>query len=187
MLLLVGAVAVLLASAWQPLGLGGTVSRWWAVAQGPDDRPAVEADAATTHPDPNPAPPPEPGPPRLLSGRAGNAQSGPVGSVLPVPLQLQVLDAVGVGVPGVEVEFVTVTGEATLDPARVRSGEGGMAATTVALPAAPQDIQILARLPDVDGVETRFVLSAVPATGAAFGGFDGSDQTGAPDERLPEA
>lgn len=186
-LLLLGAAAVLLASAWQPLGIGDTLagfgfgtldSQGAAVTDAPagDDPVAIDT-----------MPPPEPGSPRLLAGRGGNAQSGPVGTRLPTPLRVQVLDSAGVPVPGVEVEFALAVGEATFDPPVARSGDDGSASTTVELPAAPQDIEVVARAPAVEGLEARFLISAVPASGAAFGGVDGDEQTGAPGERLPDA
>lgn len=187
--LLAGAAAVAVALAWQPLELGEVAGGWRAAAvrlvsgEGRAARDGVVADPVETPA----APAPAPGPPRLLAGRGGNAQSGPVGSALAAPLRVQVLDAAGVGVPGVDVEFVAVSGTLSLDPPRPRSDDDGVATTSAVLPAVPQEIEVVARLPEHDGIETRFLLSAVPATGSAFGGVAGNHQVGAPGSRLPDA
>ncbi|WP_405283425.1 protein kinase [Gaopeijia maritima] len=187
-LLLLGAVAVLIASAWQPLGIGEALAGLGfgggdaaEVAQLPPDAAPGAGSTADT------LPPPEPGSPRLLTGRGGNAQSGPVGTALPTPLRVQVLDSAGVPVPGVEIAFAALSGEATFEPAVARSDDEGAASTTVALPATPQDIEVVARATEVEGLEARFLVSAVPASGAAFGGIDGDEQSAAPGERLPDA
>lgn len=182
--LLLGAAAVLMASAWQPLGLGEVLNRWRPGAEGSEvETPLAEAPGGTVAD----APPPEPGLPRLMTGRTGNAQSGPVGTLLPTALRVQVLDSAGVPVPGVEVEFSVASGEAVLDPALARSGDDGAAATVVALPSTPQDVEVVARATGVEGLEARFLVSAVPATGTAVGGIDGDEQSGPPGERLTEA
>lgn len=186
--LLVGAAAVLLASAWQPLGLGELLAR-----RGGDGSEApVVGDPAVAAPTPVPAPvdtapPPEPGSPRMLAGRGGNAQSGPIRTDLPEPLRVQVLDSAGVPVPEATVSFEVVAGEAVVDPLEVVSGADGAATARVTLPETPQDIEIVARVADAAGVETRFLVSAVPASGAAVGGVDGDDQTGLPGARLADA
>ena len=181
-LLLLGAGALLLATAWQPLGLG----RW--LPQNVDAEGSLVAPppVAVQAPAPDTTEPPVPGTPRLLTGRSGNAQSGPVGTVLPVQLQVQVLDSAGTPVPGVPVEFEIVGGAGVLGSAEATTDSVGSAATPLTLPEAPQDIEVVARLTGTE-LETRFLVSALPRTGAAVGGVDGDDQTGRPGEALPEA
>jgi hypothetical protein len=182
--ILAGAAVVLVAAAWQPLGLGRMIE---GVGFGPSATDPADSVVPVPVVDAEPAPPAEPGEPRLLAGRGGNAQTGPVGRLLPEPLRLQVLDSAGVPVPGVSVEFEVVAGEAS-GLARVAvSDEDGVVYTPVALPATPQDVEIVARVADRPEILTSFMVSAVPATGAEIGGVDGNDQSAAPGTALPEA
>ncbi len=131
-----------------------------------------------------------PGPPRLLAGRGGNAQSGPVGTTLPEALRVQVVDSIGLGVPDVLVHFEVIAGEAALDTTQVRTDVNGAAAVVLTLPALPQEVEVLARTAESNGIpdlETRFLVSAVPATGAAVSGIDGNGQSGPPGQALPDA
>lgn len=182
-LLLLGAGAVLLASAWQPLGLG----RIFEGAFGSGGSPATVDVASDPVPGDDAAPPAAPGTPRLLAGRGGNAQSGPVGAALLEPFRVQVLDSAGTPVPNVAIAYEVVRGEGTLAVSEARSDADGSASVGLMLPDSPQDIEVVARLTDQPEIEARFLVSALAKSGTAFGGVDGSDQTGAPGERLPEA
>ena len=182
-LLLLAAGALLLATAWQPLGL----SRWLPQGVDAEGSPVAPPPTVVQPAVPDTTPPPVPGTPRLLAGRGGNAQSGPVGTTLPEELEVQVLDSAGTPVPGVSLEFEVVGGLAVLGVGEAVTDSMGAAATLVTLPETPQDIEVVARLTEVPDLETRFLVSALPRTGTAVGGVDGDDQTGRPGEPLPDA
>ncbi|MBT8336007.1 MAG: hypothetical protein KJO11_05345, partial [Gemmatimonadetes bacterium] len=174
---------VLLASAWQPLGLGRLIAG--AIGDTVDD-PATPPVTETVAEAPPPLPA-EPGEPRLLAGRGGNAQTGPVGRLLPEPLRLQVLDSAGVPVPGVVVAFEVVAGQASGMADTTITDADGVVYTPITLPSTPQDVEIVARLAERPEIMTSFMLSAVPATGAEIGGIDGDDQSAPPGRSLPDA
>jgi serine/threonine protein kinase len=182
-LLLLGAGVLLLATAWQPLGLG----RWLPRSVDAEDIPLALPPTIVPPAPADTGPPPIPGTPRILAGRGGNAQSGPVGTVLPEQLEVQVLDSAGTPVPAVSIVFEIVGGSGILASGEAVTDSMGSAATLFTLPETPQDIEVVARLAEAPELESRFLVSALPRTGTAVGGVDGDDQTGRPGEPLSEA
>jgi len=60
---------------------------------------------------------------------AGNAQSGPVGLKLPIPLQVRLTDAFDNPVAGVTVSFTVISGGGAVAASRVDTDEAGLAQT----------------------------------------------------------
>jgi hypothetical protein len=72
--------------------------------------------------------------PDSLSVVSGDAQQGPIGSPLPLPLVVRVLDADGIGFPGVSVAFTPTSG--SVSPQTVVSDSMGNAQTSWTLGSA---------------------------------------------------
>ncbi|HWZ84334.1 MAG TPA: hypothetical protein VNW47_17025 [Terriglobales bacterium] len=78
-----------------------------------------------------------PGPPVLILSGGGNKQTGPAGSVLPVPLAARVHDAFANGVPGITITFDDAGKGGVLTPVSAVTDASGKAATTYQLPNTP--------------------------------------------------
>jgi adhesin/invasin len=70
------------------------------------------------------------GPPASMAIQAGNSQSAPVGTAVPVPPAVVVRDQSGNPVAGVSVDFDVTAGGGSVTPGTVTTGSNGIAAVT---------------------------------------------------------
>jgi plastocyanin len=107
-----------------------------------------------------------PGPPTYLLKHAGDAQSWYFNNPLPVQLSVQALDAFNRGVPGVVVNWTTVSGGG-VSPAQSVTDTGGVASTTDSLGSASP--QTVTATPSISTLPTLTFISggATPPTSAA--------------------
>jgi hypothetical protein len=84
----------------------------------------------------------DPGAPATLVKVSGDRQIGIAGTTLPVPLVVEVSDALGNRLAGVLVTFAPAAGSGSVDPAQMNSAGNGTAATAWTLGAAegPQSV-----------------------------------------------
>ena len=82
------------------------------------------------------------GPPARVEALSGTAQSGVVGTQLPLPISAKVTDATGAPVTGATVNFSVGSGNATVSPTSSVTNQAGVATTQVTLGtiAGPTDI-----------------------------------------------
>lgn len=73
------------------------------------------------------------GPPKSISILSGKSQSGRATSSLPVPFSVQVKDASGTVLPGVQVTWVTTSGGGTLSPALGATNLSGITSSQLTL------------------------------------------------------
>jgi trimeric autotransporter adhesin len=102
------------------------------------------------------------GAPAALEIRGGDGQRGAVGSVLPVPLRIRVLDGGGNPVGGVPVSWRVESGEGVLEGAGVATNELGEAEARWRLGPRPGNQLASARIDGIAGV----TFSAVATPGA---------------------
>jgi hypothetical protein len=125
----------------------------------------------------------------------GNRQQGQVGTVLPQPLEVEVLSVLGTPLQGVDVTFSIVEGAATLVESQpVTTGADGRASATVRLGPVPGDVLIAVGARDVKSPLATFVgeangpclvsLASVLAPGAACPGDCGGDGAVSVDELI---
>lgn len=88
-----------------------------------------------------------PGPPVLMISGGGNMQTGPAGSVLPLPLAAKVQDVYKNGVPGVTVTFDDSGQGGVLTPTSVVTDASGKARVTYQLPSIPGTYKVKASTP----------------------------------------
>jgi len=117
----------------------------------------------------------------VLSG--ANAQ-GTVGSS--VPLAARVARADGTPLGGTLVRFQVVEGEGILEPEEIRSGESGLAETTLSLPTRPGDVVVRATLAGSSETAAVFRITAQPGPASEATTIAGNGQTAPPGELLPE-
>jgi hypothetical protein len=109
------------------------------------------------------------GSPALLEKVDGDDQYGPAGSVLPLPLQVRVLDDDGRPVPGVSVEFQVTDGGGELDPPDSFTDAGGLASASWTLGPDPGANHARVSAGDIEGSPARFVARGDPEDGSAGG------------------
>jgi outer membrane autotransporter protein len=107
---------------------------------------------------------------------SGDGQSAPVGSDLPLPLQVIALDD-GDNASGVTINW-SVTGDATLSAAQTFTDEQGGSAVSVSFGVTPGVITVVARRQDEPAASTSFVLTAEAVDTPALLIIDGDGQTG---------
>ncbi len=120
-----------------------------------------------------------PGPPDTLLVVSGDAQQGPAGQVLPESLVVQVQDAFGNPVSGVEVQFQVVGGNGSVSPTSVLTDEAGLAKTAWTLGSDTTSQAVEASSPDLPGQSVRFtatVSEGVPTSLVKIAG-DGQEGT----------
>ena len=107
---------------------------------------SATATAPPLPPTPPPPPPPSPpGPAKSLVLLSGEGQTGSVGQMLPSLIVVQVLDALGHGVPGQQISF-TAGGDGAAAPATVATDPDGTATTawTLGSTLGPQTLTVKA-------------------------------------------
>ncbi len=92
---------------------------------------------------------------------SGNEQSGPEGSLLPIPLTVQVTDAAGFGIPGVEVTFSLREGNQQGVIGKRPTDTVGWASQPISLPRFPSVLEIIASAPGFEPL--TFFVTAEPA------------------------
>ena len=128
-----------------------------------------------------------PGPPVLILSSAGNNQTGPAGSVLPVPLTAKVQDAYANGVPGVTLTFGDGgTGGVPTPPSAVTDATG-KAATNYKLPNLPGTYKVTgsSSVPGLKAV--KFSETAVVGPPANVAIVSGDNQSTSVAFPLPQA
>ena len=123
---------------------------------------------------------PAPGPaaaPSTLTAVAGDEQRARVGQTLDLPLTVEVLDAAGLPLAGVRVQFAFEGDDAgsTLEPASSTTDSAGHAEATVRLGDQPGEQTIVAAVADAPALSTRFTVTATKGGGGHDGGEDDDD------------
>jgi hypothetical protein len=122
-----------------------------------------------------------PGPAIRIIAYNGGQQTGPVGSVLPVPLTALAQDVYRNGVPGVSVTFDNGGKGAFLSPATVQTDSGGKAKVTYQLPNVPGKYPVKASSPGLKTVSfTEFAVVGPPAGVTITGGNNQAAPAGTP-------
>jgi plastocyanin len=96
---------------------------------------------------------------------SGNEQEGPVGTVLPQPVEAMVSDQFGNGVPGVSVDWSASDG--SVSAPSVPTDQAGTSAVTVTLPATVGPITITAAADVPTGSPQIFTAEATEASTSA--------------------
>jgi hypothetical protein len=109
------------------------------------------------------------GSPALLEKIGGDEQFGPAGSVLPLPLEVRVLDDDARPVPGVTVTFEASAGGGTIDPASTFTDASGVATATWTLGPEPGANHALVDAGDIEGSPASFVARGDPEDGSPAG------------------
>jgi hypothetical protein len=93
----------------------------------------------------------------------GDGQSGPVDSMLDEPLVARVGDEFDNAFPGASVEWLVLSGDATVGAATTITDTDGLVTATINLGATPGPIQVQARLPgNQSALNVVFQLTATP-------------------------
>jgi hypothetical protein len=111
----------------------------------------------------------------------GNDQVGPVGTALPDPVVVRVVDTDDRPVVSQEVTFVIESGGGSVEPATVTTGTDGLASATWTLGPGAGTQLLRARTPRGGGatlLEAQFSATAVAGSGSVLVGVSGDDQTG---------
>lgn len=94
---------------------------------------------------------------------SGDGQNGPVNSVLGEPLVARVGDEFDNAFPGASVEWLVLSGDATVGAATTITDTDGLVTATINLGATPGPIQVQARLPgNQTALNVVFQLTATP-------------------------
>lgn len=98
-----------------------------------------------------------------LSLYSGDGQSAPVNTWLSEPLVIMVGDEFDNPFPGASIEWLVISGQATVSQRFTTSGEGGLAQVDVLLGSTPGAIQIKAQFPNAtSGPSIIFNATATP-------------------------
>jgi hypothetical protein len=111
----------------------------------------------------------------------GNDQVGPVGTALPDPVVVRVVDTDDRPVVSQEVTFVIESGGGSVEPETVTTGTDGLASATWTLGPGAGTQLLRARTPRGGGatlLEAQFSATAVAGSGSVLVGVSGDDQTG---------
>jgi hypothetical protein len=103
----------------------------------------------------------EPLDPANIEAISGNGQTGPIGSVLPQPLVVEVTDANGNEVPGVSVTWSVPTGGA-VSPGTSTTNDAGLASAQWTLGSTVGEQQLQAVASGLAGSPVRFTATATP-------------------------
>jgi hypothetical protein len=94
---------------------------------------------------------------------SGDQQSGQVGTVLPLPLVVKVVDQFNNPFPATQIEWIVTSGSATFSPTISVTDDGGEAVTSVTLGLTAGPVVAVARFPGGDtGPRITFDLIAAP-------------------------
>ena len=122
-----------------------------------------------------------PGPAARMIAYAGGQQTGPAGSVLPIPMTVQAQDVYRNGVPGVSVTFDNGGKGVFLSPATAQTDSAGKAKVTYQLPNVPGKYAIKASSPGLKTVSfTEFAVVGPPAGVTITGGNNQTAPAGTP-------
>ncbi len=103
------------------------------------------------------------GTPTTILKVAGDGQSGPVETLLPVAPRVRVVDALGAGMAGVDVQFAVTSGGGSVGNPTVTTDTGGYAQTDWLLGTATGMNAVTASLPAYSGVAAvTFTATATP-------------------------
>ena len=116
--------------------------------------------------------------PATLSISSGNNQSGPAGTLLPVPLIVTAADASGALVGNVPVSFTVLSGTASLSASAATTGGNGQAAIEVTLGATVGPLQIQAAAPGLPSLTFNLTITqpvvTTPQPQISSGGVEGA-------------
>jgi hypothetical protein len=123
----------------------------------------------------------QPGPPAGITVTSGNAQSGTVGTTLPLPIVVRVRDAYNNGVPGIPVNFADggVGGSFSANP--VTTGSAGTATVSYTLPTVARSITVKATYSTLSVNIGEKSVAGSPATQSIL---SGNNQTAHPSSLL---
>ena len=129
------------------------------------------------------------GTPAELFVLGGNNQTGPAGSALALPLEVEVRDDAGNPLAGHTVAFALESEApgARVDPESARSGSDGVASTSWVLGATTGTQSVVARIvraAPAEPLEVRFSASVGAAGAAAIAVVSGADQLSPAGSRL---
>ena len=125
------------------------------------------------------------GAPAKVTAKAGNGQSGNVGTILPAALSARVLDANGNAVAGVTVSFDDSGKGGVFTPNSSVTDANGIAGVLYQLPTKPGKYKLNA---NVTGLKTaHFTETAVTGPAASIAVTGGNNQTGPTGTQLPQA
>jgi hypothetical protein len=122
------------------------------------------------------------GPASRLAASAGNNQTGPISTTLPVALTVSVFDPHNYGVPGVTVTFSDNGAGGTFTAASAVTGSTGQATTMYTAPAKSGIVTVTATVANVAPLNFRESIFGAPARMVVSAG---NNQTGAPSTQLP--
>lgn len=109
---------------------------------------------------------------------SGNNQTGPAGSMLPVPIVVKVADAAGTPAGGVTVTFTVSSGTASLNASTATTDLNGWATVQVTLGSTVVPLQIQASVPGLPALTFSFTITAsianVPQPQISSGGVEGA-------------
>jgi hypothetical protein len=117
-----------------------------------------------------------------LTPTGGNNQSGTVGTQLPVTLTVQAVNSLGVGVPGVTVNFSGGAGGTFSNPSSVTDSTGTVY-TAFTLPNKAQTLTLVAAATGY--VSTTLTEVAAPGPPVSIGAVSGANQTATAGSPLP--
>jgi hypothetical protein len=116
---------------------------------------------------------------------SGADQSGPVGAVLGQPLVVEVADAFGNPIPGVEVTW-TVEGGGSVSAAKTTTGDDGRTSVERTLGSTAGMQRTLASVDGLAGSPVAFVHTAIAGAASGVSIVSGDDQTGPVNTELPQ-
>jgi hypothetical protein len=126
-----------------------------------------------------------PGPPVKLTLHAGNKQTAPAGTVLPVPLSAKVVDAYGNGIPGISVTLDDQGKGGVPNPNPCVTDALGLTSVQYQLPTKPGTYTLK---PTAAGLKSpNFLEYAVTGPAASIAVTGGNDQTAPAGTLLPQA
>lgn len=120
-----------------------------------------------------------------LTPISGDSQSAPVGTTLPEPLVVQVTDAFGNPIGGVDIAWTPPDG-GSVSPATVTTGADGFAAVQVTLAPNAGIQHTTAGAPGLAGSPLTFTHTALPGAAASLEIVSGDGQSGLAGTSLPE-
>jgi hypothetical protein len=116
---------------------------------------------------------------------SGEDQSGPVGAALGQPLVVEVDDAFGNPIPGVDVTW-TVEGGGSVSAPTTTTGDDGRTSVTRTLGSAAGTQRTLASVEGLAGSPVAFVHTAIAGSASGVSIVSGDDQTGPVSTELPQ-
>ncbi len=100
------------------------------------------------------------GPPASLVISSGDAQKGPVGTAVPLPLVVEALDSGGFPAPGATLTWSTPDGGTFASPPDAQTGLDGTASAHFTLPTTAGLVRVTCSSPNLAGSPVTFALQA---------------------------